>query len=237
MSFDPNDPAIQAVIAAAVAQAIANLQAQIPTPQPQTTFPVPSTTDNPATRPLPAINQITLLQATFFDNWPNGVPVKHTNRFKITLEVWNDDPEDIRLSKWYAKSSVNLYEYWQFGDKLKTWLARKTIPQEFHDQMYNTWECAERPMNSPDSIWFGILGNKGDKNGDGKKGTVYYDRQYVLVSMLNNKPEWAIVFVGDASLDIVAFSATDMKGNPLKGNAKYQARIDLSNYSDEWKTN
>ncbi|ANY78113.1 hypothetical protein BB934_07605 [Microvirga ossetica] len=234
MSFDPNDPQLRAFITNAIAAALqgqAQMFAQTQAAQ------IPAPAQIPAqfeTDTCPAIDDITLLQATFFDNWPDGAKVKNSHRYKMTLEVWTDDAEDIRLSEWSFKRSVVLIEYWQMESRLTKLLARKSISQEYHDELMQVWKNALPPLNSPKLLWFGLIGDKGTM--DGKKGTNYYDRQFIMVEMENGHPNFMILSVNGELLSLEAFATTDMKGNPFKAPVKYQGRLDLCEYRDAWGT-
>ena len=229
MNFDPNDPQMQAFIANAIAAALQQ-QAQVFAQTQAAQIPAQSF----ETDTCPAIDDITLLQATFFDNWPDDVKVKHTHRYKMTLEVWTDDAEDIRLSEWSFKRSVNLIEYWQFENRLTKLLARGSISQKYHDELHEIWKGMIPPMNSSRIAWFGLIGDKGTK--EGKKGTNYYDRQFIMIEMENKKPNWMVLSANGETTMIERFSPTDMKGNLLKGTAKFQGRLDLCGYDENWGT-
>jgi hypothetical protein len=231
MNSDPNDPAIQALIANAVAQALAQ-QAQMAQVQakPQTSVaPVQTVSNTPNTSPCPS--NITLLQATLIDNGTKETREKYEQEYKMCMEVWTSPADQITLHQTDWKRNVVLIEYYQFSRKMDGWLAKGTISQEYFETLCAFWKA------SGQNHWFGMIGDKGDKKGTGPKGTRYYDHQFIRVELQNRAPNEIIFYNNGELIDSAKFVSTDLKGNPLKGRYTSQARIDLSGeYYENWKT-
>ena len=134
MNIDPNDPTIQALIAAAVAQALAQqaqtFQAQLAQTQaPPASSPVQTVSNNPNTSPCPP--NITLLQATLIDNGTKETREKYEQEYKMCMEVWTSPADQISLHQIDWKRNVVLIEYYQFSRKMDGWLSKGTISREY----------------------------------------------------------------------------------------------------------
>lgn len=235
MSFDPNnmDPQQMFALFQQFMVMMAANGGQMPmSTAPTPAAPVPQTTFSPSFAPCPSIDEITLLQATLFDNWPGGIKVKNTNRYKMCLEIWAGDADDIRLSQWDSKCSISLMDYYVFSAKFDTLLARGSISNEYHEMLKAIW------IGSTNDYWFGLLGNKGDPSGNGPKGTTYYDQQFIRVRFdrVMRPVEFDLIVNGDFLSFADGFVDADMKGNMLRGQAQYQARLDRCNYDASWAT-
>jgi hypothetical protein len=237
MNFDPNDPAIQALIANAVAQALAQQQAQTfqaqtaqVQAQPQASVaPVQMVSNVPNTSPCPS--NITLLQATLIDNGTKETREKYEQEYKMCMEVWTSPADQINLHQIDWKRNVVLIEYYHFSRKMDGWLSKGTISQEYFKTLGDLWKL------SGQNHWFGMIGDKGDKKGSGPKGTRYYDHQFIRVELQNRGPK-EILFLNNGELiHSTKFVSTDLKGNPLKHRYTAQARIDVSGeYYENWST-
>ncbi|MCB5177590.1 hypothetical protein [Microvirga lenta] len=196
--------------------------------------PAPATSVTPA-KELMDIDTITLLQATLFDNGPDGVRAKYQPRYKVTLEIWTEPAELIRLSEWQWKRSVTLINYDNILSRIETLRNRGTINADYFDLLQTVWRTADSNQ------WFGLIGDKGDQSPGGKKGTTYYHGQFILVDMEDGVPNSGCLVQGtDANqfnpLGFAPWSLKDMKGNLLKGKARYQSRLDLCHYNMNWGT-
>jgi hypothetical protein len=236
MSCDPNtiDPEMWQQFQAFLAM-MKSTGGQMPTIQNQ----VPALAIIPVTNAhCPEIKEITLLQATYFNNGPKGVRRKNTSERAVCLEVWTDEAEEINITDWQWKRSIPLIEYYAFSKRFESLLARGSITQDYHDTLKEIWTRMRPNLNSNESIWFGLIGDKGDKIGTGKKDTNYYDHQYVLMQFVADVPTIMFFFSekDNEPLIVEKFVSTDMKGNSLKGTAKFQARVDLCHYDSDWKT-
>lgn len=241
MSFDPNDPALQAfiqnMIGAALQQQAQMFQAQIASlqsqqaAQPVVQTPEKVASGNPNTDPCPDVNDITLVQATLIDNGTKDVREKYEKEFKMCLEVWTGAPDDINLAQIDWKRNVVLVEYYAVSKRIDQWLARGSISQEYYKTLGEVWKM------SSTSHWFGLLGDKGDKKGNGPKGTRYYDHQFICVEMKDRIPVYLELCLPGYAIAASNFVPADLKGNPLKGRYTHQARIDLSGeYYTNWPT-
>lgn len=205
--------------------------------QPETALPAPAAAPAPAAEPVacPPIQDITLVQATLFDNGGKGVRQRYESEYKLTLEVWTKPADEIRLSEWQWKRSPILYSPDQFINKPPTWLNLGSISQEYHDELKGTLDyfIRERPLNSPWEVHYAPLGDKGTKAG--KKGTNYYGRQFAVVCIEDRTPHWGVVYLGGETIPL-QFVASDMKGNPLAGKAKGQARVNRCGFHENWGT-
>jgi len=84
------DPAAKAMLLAALQP-----EAASPAAEPAPAAPAPA----PEPVACPPIQDITLLQATLFDNGAKGIRRRYESEYKLTLEVWTKPAEDIRLSE------------------------------------------------------------------------------------------------------------------------------------------
>ena len=82
-----------------------------------------------------------------------------------------------------------------------------------------------------------MIGDKGDKKGNGPKGTRYYDHQFIRVELQDRIPREILFFNNGELIDSAKFVSTDLKGNPLKDPYTSQARIDVSGeYHENWRS-
>jgi hypothetical protein len=188
--------------------------------------------------PCPLVKDITLFQATLLDNGAKGERKKYEPRYKICVEVWTDDGDDIKLSEWQWKRNVVLIEGTVFKKRIDKLLAGGSITPAFHERLKDIWS----KFDTHETL-FGILGDKGSRDPNGKKGTNYYDGQFVVVAMDTNRKPKVMFFMTDdpaqqdsGGLSIDQFEGTDMKGQPLKGKYKWQARVDRCDWSENWAT-
>ena len=205
-------------------QLVANQQL----PQAQATaqpLPTPSLT-------CPAIPSITLCQATLYNNGEKGERMKYEQQFKLTLELWTKPADQIRLSEWQWKRSIVLEDYWTFVRKLDT---RKGISGDYREALGVLCDYLQPRPNAPYLQMIGLIGDKGIK-GTARKGTSYYGGEFVTlkIDQTTKLPLDMVLWIGSDSLDVAPFVRTDCKGNPLKGKAKAQARLDLCDYHASW---
>ncbi|HEV2559308.1 MAG TPA: hypothetical protein VGU45_11830 [Microvirga sp.] len=182
---------------------------------------------------LPALDAITLLQATLFDNGPDGTRAKYQARYKVTLEVWTEAADAIRLSEWQWKRSVVLSDRDPFLVRVDTLKNRGAITPEYHAALLKLWSTA-----GP-GFWFGLMGDKGQKGGRG--GTTYYDGQCLVLAMDAGTPgEGYVVHAPrEDSIDMVPLAPWSLRnsaGNLLTGKARYQSRLDRCHYNAAWPT-
>jgi hypothetical protein len=220
------DPAAKAMLLAALQPEAASPAAE---PAPAALAPAPEPVA------CPPIQDITLLQATLFDNGAKGIRRRYESEYKLTLEVWTNPAEDIRLSEWQWKRSPIVYHPDRIVAKLPTWLHQGSISQEYHDELKDLLDyfTCKRPLNSPWEVYYAPLGDKGTKAG--KKGTNYYDRQFAIVSIEDRRPTHGVLYLGGETIPL-QFVASDMKGNPLAGKAKGQARVNRCDFYENWGT-
>jgi hypothetical protein len=227
--FDPNsfDPKMFAMFQQFMAMVQAN-GGEMPSFAPTAPQVVPQV-------PCPKISDITLAQFTLIDNGPKGVRKKYEPRYKMCTEVWTDDAADIRLSEWAWKRNVVLIEGTVFKKRIDALLKRGSITEAFHAHLADMWTKFDTL-----ETYFGILGDKGSKEEGAKKGTNYYDGQFMVVQVQDNVPVNMFFMIVDGEtydgLYIDKFARTDMKDQPLRGKYKFQARIDRCEFSDLWPT-
>jgi hypothetical protein len=188
----------------------------------------------PARFSCPDLNSLTLLQATFFDNGPKDQRRSHTAEYAVTIEAWTTDKANIRLDKWDWKKSIPLIAYDQFEKRLSGLLSKATITKQYYDTLYTLWEGLEQPPDSSEQHMFGLIGDKGSK--DGPKGTNYYPDQFVIAHMSGRQIKSLAISNGPNDLLLSNFDDKDMKGQFLKGAAKRQSRLDLCVFYPDWGT-
>jgi len=209
--------------AAKALQAVLNPVA--PPPPAPTTMPAPV---------LPDLNRITLVQATYFDNGPKGVRRPNTAEFAITIEAWTSPADKIKLSAWQWKRSVPLIDYTAFEKRIHDLHNKGTISSDYYAYLKSITSRITPKLSDKLQPMFGLIGDKGQK--DGKKGTHYYENQFVVCFVENRIPVTLELVNSDQSLFIETFDHLDMKGQPLKGAAKRQARIDQCEFHPKWGT-
>ncbi|PSC02607.1 hypothetical protein SLNSH_23165 [Alsobacter soli] len=189
----------------------------------------------PATKtvtPCPAAKDITMVQATFFDNGEKGKRDKYMPEFMSTLEVWTDPADKIRLSKWAWKQSARLVEHVRADNDFLTLKRRGSITDGYYDELMATWIMLKQPdLNSPIKVCFGLLVQKIPG-----QGTFYHDRQFLTLAMQDRLPAVMNLHLAGEVISISAWSDRMSNGELLKGHAQRQARLDLCSYSVDWAT-
>ena len=94
--------------------------------------------------PCPLVKEITLFQATLLDNGPKGERKKYEPRYKVCVEVWTDDGDDIKLSEWQWKRNVVLIEGTVFKKRIDKLLAGGSITPVFHERLKGVWSNFEQ---------------------------------------------------------------------------------------------
>jgi len=188
------------------------------------------------TRPLgfPAISEMTAIQATIFDNWPQGRRVdRQPNRYGFTFEIWTAPADQItpkKLNHQHKASAVLM-------DKKAAiaWInarvkenPKKKPDYRLTDSFLNGLVDLADGMVADEYI--GLFATK-PKTG----GTYFFDRQVVFVR-LNGRRSEATLIVDDTPVHMPTFSPTDPDDKALKANAWLQSRADLCGFSTAWAT-
>ncbi|MFK5596817.1 hypothetical protein ACFZ8E_07410 [Methylobacterium sp. HMF5984] len=177
----------------------------------------------------PPVPSMTLAQATFFDNGPSGSRKKHTAEFAVTVETWIVPPDQIKLSAWQWKKSIPLIEYDTFKLRFDGLLNRGSITPEYHEILQHTWKKLEPQIGATNRAMFGLISTK-------NPGTVYFDNQFAIVYVENRIPTSFQLLIEGDDLFTAKFDHLDMKGQPLKGYAKRQARLAMCDFHSNWST-
>lgn len=181
-------------------------------------------------RPCPALNTLTLAQATFFDNGIHRP--KNKPEYAFTFELWAQPPDTLKLNKPTWKKSFPLIHYDKFKSKIDSLVQRSSITNEFYNALVYAYQHAEPEPNQPDTVFLGLAADKTPG-----VGTAFIDGHFIYTRVKNRKPTYLELVVGDQSQSFDRFSTSDLKGNSLKGNAEAQARYDLTGeFYDNWPT-
>jgi hypothetical protein len=173
--------------------------------------------------PFPAISDMTAVQATVFDNWPNGTRTKgRPNRFGMALEVWNCASERIDITKrgnFQFKSNIRL-----LNDKeLIKRIADLTNPKRKLPISQNYADALGGFAGMDKDCLVGLINSK-------QVGTTYFEHQFVFVDMAAKTGR---LFIGDECVDLV-FSGVTGAGAKFNANIACQARVDLCGFSETW---
>lgn len=219
-----------------------------PPPAPRAAKPqkVPSTGLSAASRglskailkPCPAIADITMIQATLWDNWgsekrpktggyKDRVPM---NRFGCDIEVWTDagativNIADLRR-KLAFRSRTDLIRWQDFApipDKLE---AEGKITRAYADEL-----LALHAASAP-TLCFGLFSGKGG-GATARGGGGYIPHTFARIEMIGPVPGAGELWVGGQSLPIEGWTSRTPSGDPL---AAYRAsRMDIEG-SYGWK--
>jgi hypothetical protein len=185
-------------------------------------------------RRCPPLPELKMLEATFFDN---GEPEKKEAgrskaRYVLQFKGWTRTQDlDLMVGDW--KLNVRLNDRQTFIDLVAKQLLRKSIGQEYHDDLVHL-----TGLFCDDEIhYFGQFNHN-----DG--GQHYFDRQYCFLKIEEGMPSEILVVNGDMNGGLNAsegWAKTDFVGNLLKYPIKSQMRWDISgDYTaimPDWATN
>lgn len=203
-------------------------QLQAMTNQGQTPIQAPLTVNHG--RPCPALGTLALAQVTFFDNGLHRA--KNKPEFAFTFEVWTGDTSALKLNRPMWKKSFPLVHYDRFKSKIDGLKDRGSISEAFYNSLITGYEHVQPEPNQDTTVFLGLAADKTPG-----VGTAFIDGHFVYALIKNRKPTFLGFIVNDQSLSFTRFSSTDLKGNPLKGNAEAQARYDLTGeFYDNWPT-
>lgn len=184
-------------------------------------------------KPLPAISQITAVQASIWDNWPFGKAAKgYPNRYAMTVEVWTAEADAINVGRkndQQHKVNMALMDRANFSE----WLARTTKQNATRRHPLSAAyleSLSAIPDSMDDDDLVGVCAVK--QHGE---GTVYHDDQFVM--MTRGPDGWeAILFIGNEPLKLPTFVTRNAKDNPLAANVVGQSRLDRVGFSTAWAT-
>lgn len=195
---------------------------------------------------FPSVREITAIQTSVFDNWPQGKPVKGIpSRYGIAMEVWTQPAHEIVIQKgrkpnFKFKAQMALMD----GPNLKRQLAdlrrkQRRSPLD-KDYLAELDMMAEAIMGSDLRVGMVNTNIADDKSGY-DRGRYYHANQFVMVRMDGSKVESAILRLGPDDADttrLAPFQQNDAAGNDLARNVVAQsrdARCDMIMTS--WATN
>src|SRR5215217_8849424 len=104
--------------------------------------------------PCPSTDDLTLLQATFYDNGPDGERKPKEARFKITLEAWTDEADEIMLSEWNWKRSITIRDKGEFKKQIARLKKLGSISPNYFAVLSDVLSSNEW------NVYFGLLGDK-----------------------------------------------------------------------------
>ncbi len=225
-----NNPTIMAALKALTDQSAA------PAPNPPQTFSPPSrqverepdTTGAPAARMCPPLSDLTLLQATFFDNWRDG-KIPNTPRFGITFEGWTVPVDEIRIKKPQWKNNVLLINHNGFPRRLAGWRAptkknpEPQVDDEYGDFLHQIWDA------SP-AFHFGLFGHR-------EGGFHYLKMNFAMMIVEENVPGKLELICFNEDVSLANWATRTSQDKPLAGFATHQSRLDIiGKYKDGWAT-
>ncbi|GJD66542.1 hypothetical protein [Methylobacterium frigidaeris] len=181
-------------------------------------------------RACPSLSNLALAQVTFFDNGIHRA--KNRPEFAFTFEFWAGDTSTLKLNRPTWKKSFPLVHYDRFKSKIESLKDCGSITEEFHNSLITAYQHIEPEPNQDITVFLGLAADKTPG-----VGTAFIDGHFVYALVKNRRPTYLEFIVNDQSLSFTRFSSTDLKGNPLKGNAEAQARYDLTGkFYDNWPT-
>lgn len=162
-----------------------------------------------AVTPLPALETITALEATVFDN---GEEPKF--RHKLTLQAYTGATPNWKRPDWKATATL-----WPHDVAVKT--AKKS-KAKFSDATLAVVEA----LAGQGSGFLGVFMHTG-----AGMGSTYNDQHVVWIDMETNK---AMIYAPNIHCWLAPFDTLDAKGKPLKKNAVLHSRS--SETLDHWST-
>jgi hypothetical protein len=216
---------------AANPNAIADLRALLDALDPSKSQPRSSGTT------CPALGTMTFMQATMFNNGEKEERRRNTAQFKVSLEVYTTDP--IKVSQPCWSRAISLIENWTFKTRIDQRLEQGKMDATEHARIAHVWEVFQPRANSGIELYMGLIGDKGTAE---NKGTNYYPGQFIAAQITGKLPRRPLTFAiatGDefTFFGEEDFDTSDMKGQPLRGNAKAQIRADFGNrFPTSWQT-
>lgn len=189
-------------------------------------------------KPCPAVEDITMVQTSIWDNWGSSKRPKTggykgrvpMNRFGCDIEVWVDAgatiPNIAELRKKLAfRSRTDLIRWQDFATIPSKLVAEGKITQDYADEL-----LALHSASVP-TFCFGLFSGKGAVAGS-KGGGGYIPHTFVRVEMVGPVPETADLWVNGERLKITGWTDRTPGGDPL---TPYRAsRMDIEG-SYGWK--
>ena len=185
----------------------------------------------------PPIADLTLVQATYFDNGKPIHPVrksktargkgKNPPQHMVTLAVWTD--ADIELERPDFRTNIIMIEHHKLPRRLATWLSKGSISQEFHDDITALHAGQGVDAFGAARTYYGPLFDRG-------KGQTYLDGQLLHMVIEGGAVHSATLVIEGAAVALPAWATTYCSGTPLKGTAKGMCRLDRCDFSSSWRT-
>jgi hypothetical protein len=197
---------------------------------------VVDTTRTRLSMPLPPTSEMTGIQATIFDNWPDGSPAKnHPNRYGMAIEVWTAPADKIqthRKGDYQFKANAALVDAKGMKSKLKR-LANKSMSSPISSEFAEAINLMVSNMGPDDLI--GLIQTK--SRGE---GSTYRNGQFVyLPGGIQGFDTVVYLSTDDGRNQLLLNKFTDMKpkGNAKLGGPAYlQSRCDIVGFSEKWAT-
>lgn len=189
--------------------------------------------DDEANRPPPPMSDMTAIQCSIFDNWPNGKPARHKPfRYAVAIHGWTRpaDKIDFRSRKYDFHATATLFTPEELIAKVAELQRPKLRNPISSDYAKDLLELAA----ASDGYLIGPLMRKG-----GQTGTIYHEGHVIRF------PAEAIAGRVVTSADLIAmpdliglsaFSPMDASGNQLTGNAVLQSRYSSHESLTSWST-
>ena len=194
---------------------------------------------------FPSPSEVTLIQTSLFDNWPQGRAVKGIpSRYGLAVEVWTKDASQIVIRKgrkpnFDFKAQCALMD----GRNLKRQVAdikrkkRKTpINNDYLDELDH---LSDSIMDTDMRVAMLNTHIINDQSGY-DRGRYYHDHQFVFARMEGATIGTAVLKLGESSDDTITlapFADKDAGGNGYARNVVAQSRHDILFAMGSWGTN
>ncbi|HEY0011574.1 MAG TPA: hypothetical protein VGB79_01830 [Allosphingosinicella sp.] len=178
--------------------------------------------------PCPLPSDMTALETTIFDNWPQGRKVKSKPiRYAMTFKAWTCDARSVNFASRNALAFRGMADL-VTADRLKSEAERLQSTKLLNpiSASYAKFLVALADAYPAKGL-FGMLKSK-------NPGTLYHDGQVVHVGLTNGAVTFTDLYLTTARMDLTDFRATDASGKPLTGNAKLQTRFSTSPVLHGW---
>lgn len=182
-------------------------------------------TERKRPRPLAQVADLTALQVTLFDNWPNGPlkkghPKGFPHRYKIGIKVWDGPAQYVDFDEepdW--KGNIILMKEETMIEKLVDLQINKAEPISLDYAQFATAVMAEYPGQ-----YYGLLSSKPFGS-----GTVYHDHQMMRIEIdaKGHAGEAELFLLNGKNFErliLPPWSPLDAGKNPLPGKAKLHSR-------------
>lgn len=186
----------------------------------------------------PDIEHIKAAQVSIWNNWIDGAP-KTGNQFGLTLEVWDNSVEDVKLGQETFKTQAALMGGKQLKAHIrKNFRGKPNRPYPTSDNYMATLDTLIKTLEK--DTYVALLNTNIRYNEDDyKRGICYHDDQFIIFKgdPLTGKIEKAKLYVNGEKLDINFFTDQPYGKKAFHRKVVLQSRVDLCDFFPQWATN